>query len=151
MDLNTASAVVSFAENLEVKSAEFYESAALHLASLTDCFRNFARENKKNVQAVKRAYYSSISDALETGFAFQTLSSEAYAIDIVFNAGQGPTEVLKTAIANESKIQGFYQQAAACSEAFMADVPKVFKRIAGNREQRKSRLKEHLDANTGSQ
>lgn len=150
MDLNTASAVVTFAESLEVGSAQFYEAAAGRLGDLGNVFEGFVKENKKNVQAVKRAYYSVISDALETGFSFESLSTDPYGIDRELDAGAGPAEVLEQAIANENKIQSFYQQAAACSEAFMADVPRAFKRLAKNRDKRKTRLQELLAARTGS-
>lgn len=145
MDLNTASAVIRFAENLEVESAQFYENAAPHLADLADSLKNFAKENRKNAQAVKRAYYSVISDALETGFSFETLSSDTYIIDTVLKGDAGRPDILDTALANEIKIQGFYEKAAECSEDLMADVPRVFKRLARNREQRKSQLREFLD------
>ncbi len=150
MELRTASAVIGFAESLETGAAKFYEAAAAGFADLAGCFRDFAKENGKNVQAIKRAYYSVISDALETGFSFQNLTSEPYALQTVFPESAGAAEILKIAIVNETRIQSFYRQAAECSETLMADLPRVFKRIANNREKRMSRLQERLDAAGGS-
>lgn len=149
MDLNTASAVIRFAENLEVESGRFYTAASRHAGDLTKVLEGFAKENKKHAQAVKRAYYSVISDALETGFSFQGLSSDPYELDSEIRADASPAEILRTAIANENRIQGFYLHAAECSEALMADVPRVFKRIAGSREKRKVHLQELLEASSG--
>jgi hypothetical protein len=145
MELRTASAVIGFAESLETGSAKFYEAAALRFAHLAASFHDFAKENGKNVQAIKRAYYSVISDALETGFSFQDLTTEPYLIETDISQSAGAAEILKIAIANETRIENFYRQAAKCSETLLADLPRVFKRLAGNREKRKTRLMEGLE------
>jgi rubrerythrin len=149
MELRTASAVVGFAERLETGAAGFYEAAASLFPDLAGLFRELARENAKNTQSVKRAYYSVISDALETGFSFQNLLSEPYEIETAFPANAGAAEILALAVANETKMGDFYRQAAECSQAFLADLPRVFKRMAANREKRLSRLRERLPAAGG--
>jgi rubrerythrin len=145
MELNTASAVIRFAEVLEVESAQFYEDAASRVLDLADSFHGFARENRKNARAVKRTYYNVVSDALETGFSFGAMSSDPYVVDTAVEHGASPSGLIRTALANEDKIRGFYEKAADCSESLMADLPRLFKRLARNREQRISRLNELLN------
>jgi hypothetical protein len=78
MELRTSSAVIGFAQKCETGTAQFYEGAASRFSDLEAIFRDFGKENAKNVQAIKRAYYSVISDALETGFSFKDLASESF-------------------------------------------------------------------------
>ncbi|MDR3568566.1 MAG: hypothetical protein P4L43_11120 [Syntrophobacteraceae bacterium] len=145
MELRTSSAVIGFAESLETGAARFYEAAAARIVDLAPFFRDLARENGKNVQSIKRAYYSVISDALETGFSFQNLLSEPYAIETVLPPEGDAAQILTIAIANETRMVSFYQQAAHCSQSFMADLSRVLKRIANNGEKRLSRLRERLE------
>lgn len=145
MELRTASAVIGFAESLETGSAKFYEAVAPRVADLAASFHDFAKENGKNVQAIRRAYYSVVSDALETGFSFQDLATEPYLIETDISQSADAVEILKAAIANETRIESFYRHAAKCSETLLADLPRVFKRLAGNREKRKTRLMERLE------
>jgi hypothetical protein len=148
MELTTASAVMKYAEKLETDSARFYETAAARFTDLRNPLMGFIKENDKNVKAIKRAYYSVISDALEACFSFGCLSTEPYALEL--DEGAGPDDILRTCINNETLIQGFYQEAARFSEPFMADVPAAFKRMARNRDKRKTELQELLDAKLGS-
>lgn len=145
MELRTSSAVIGFAQKCETGSAQFYENAASRFTDLGATFLDFGKENAKNVQAIKRAYYSVISDALETGFSFKNLASEPYDVETDFPPGAEPSQVLRTAIENETRIEQFYLQAAQTSAALMADLSRVFKRLAAGRQKRKSLLRQHLE------
>ncbi len=151
MELRTSSAVIAFAQKCETESAQFYEGAASRFTDLALTFRGFAKENAQNVQAIKRAYYSVISDALETGFSFKNLPSESYAVEADFAPDAGPAQLLKIAIENETRIEQFYLQAAKTSQALMADLSRVFKRLAAAREKRNSFLLPHLERVLGPQ
>ena len=70
MKINTASQVISFARQLEEEGASFYEAAAKRYTENSDMLLGLARENRKNIKRVERAYYGGISDAIEGGFAF---------------------------------------------------------------------------------
>ena len=76
MELNTAAAVIRYVSNLELESAALYEEWSKLHEELREAFAKFSKENKKNEQKVKRAYYSVVSDALETGFCFKGFQSD---------------------------------------------------------------------------
>jgi len=50
------------------------------------------------------------------------------------------TEALKNAIEVEEKIQKYYLNAAEVSRSLMADIPRVFERIAKKRDKRKIQM-----------
>jgi len=87
----------------------------------------FAKENRRNIAQVERAYYSVISDAIEVGFAFD-IEEDDYSIRLPENAGL--PDSLKTAAGFEDKIERFYSTAATQGQSLLADVPRVFKQIA---------------------
>ncbi|MGC9196217.1 MAG: hypothetical protein ACP5IL_12295, partial [Syntrophobacteraceae bacterium] len=151
MELRTSSAVIAFAQKCETESAQFYEDAASRFSALAPTFRGFEKENAKNVQDIKRAYYSVISDALETGFSFKNLASESYEVETDLSPGAEPSQILRTAIENETRLEQFYLQAAKTSQALMADLSRVFKRLCAGREKRKSVLRQHLERVCGPQ
>ncbi|UCD73154.1 MAG: hypothetical protein JSW01_00480 [Candidatus Bathyarchaeota archaeon] len=91
-----------------------------------------------------RTYYGVISDALEACFSFEEgLDPDAYCIDIQIPDSEGLAEILERAITIEEKIQKAYSDAARLSEGLMADIPRVFSIIAGKREERIAKLRDH--------
>ena len=70
MILHTASEGITLSKKLENDSAEFYEDLAKRYAKDAETFLSFARDNKKNIVQIERAYYGVITDAIEGCFAF---------------------------------------------------------------------------------
>ncbi|MBW2104751.1 MAG: hypothetical protein JRI26_01695 [Deltaproteobacteria bacterium] len=105
-----------------------------------DVFLSFAKENKKNIIQVERAYYGVISDALEGCFAF-TIDPVEYSLKTEFGEKASYSETLGKAINIEKIIIKFYSDAAEQSKSYMADVPRAFKMIAKKRGNRQLTLK----------
>ena len=70
MEINTSSATISFARKLEEDSTKFYEDLSQRYPKNEDVFLTFAKENRKYIVQIERAYYGVITDALEGCFAF---------------------------------------------------------------------------------
>ena len=139
MKLNTTSQVISLARKLEEDGAGFYESLAKRYTEGSDIFLGFARENKKNITRVERAYYSVISDALEGGFAFD-LDPEEYAIKPEAFPNTAYSNNINTAIEMEYKTARFYDAAAEQSKSLLADIPRAFSTMAKLRDDRRHKL-----------
>jgi rubrerythrin len=145
MELNTAAAVIRFATEAEEQSAKFYDDRAKKNKEVKETFLSFARENKKNMALVKRAYYGVISDALEACFSFEGLTVDEYLFNTEFDEKAGLSEIIKMSLEMENKIQKFYQRAGELSESLLADVPIALKKVAENRNERKQKLESLLD------
>jgi rubrerythrin len=139
MKLQTASSVISFARELEGKSAKFYEDLAQRFAEGEDSFLGFAKENKKNVVQIERAYYGVITDAIEGCFAFD-IESDDYAIETALAEKTGYSDALSQAIKMEETMVRFYTDAAEQSKSLMADVPRAFMVIVRKRNDRLAKL-----------
>ena len=140
MKLQTASATISFAKRLEGQSAEFYEDLSQRHAEGEDIFLSFAKENRKNVVQIERAYYGVITDAIEGCFAFD-IESDAYMLETTLAENVGYAEARDKAIEIEEKIVKFYSDAAEQSKSLMADVPRAFIMIAKKRNNRVEKLR----------
>jgi rubrerythrin len=139
MKLNTASQVISFARQLEEEGAGFYESAAERYTGNNDLLLGFARENRKNITRVERAYYSVITDAIEGCFTFD-IDPEEYTGKANDLQNLSYNDVIKTAIEMEGKTALFYEKAAEQSKSLLADVPRVLTAIARLRNERREKL-----------
>ena len=116
MRLNTCSGVISLAKELENKSAKFYEGLSQKYVNDTDIFLSFAKENKKNITYVERAYYGVISDAIEGCFAFD-LDPEEYKLEADLAGKASYADALNKAIEMEQKLIRFYSDAAEQSHS----------------------------------
>ena len=137
MELNTASATISFAKKLEEDSAKFYRDLAQRHVKDRDIFLSFAKENGKNIVQVERAYYGVITDALEGCFAFN-INPDDYAFKTELAEGVSYSDALDKAIELEEKVGEFYTVAAEQSKSLMADVPRAFEMVAKKRNNRKA-------------
>ncbi len=138
MECNTAASVITYVSKIELDSATLYEQWGQLHGKLRDAFESFAKANRKNEQRVKRAYYSVVSDALETGFCFKDLSA-----DIVIpesSKAASLSEVLSLAVTLEKEIQDFYVKAANSSRALLADVPRQMDKVSRERAKRVEQL-----------
>ena len=139
MKLNTASATVRFAKQLEDDSRQLYERVVERYPELQSAFAPFIRENKRNVASIDRAYIGVVSDALDTQFAFEGIDTDDYGI--ATDLPDWPDEVAPVLAANEETIMAFYRASADSSRDLLADVPRAFDRIASKRARRTEVLK----------
>ena len=139
MRIHTASEAISLARKLEEESAGFYESLSMKYAQDAETFLAFAKENRKYVVQVERAYREVITDAIEGGYAFN-LESDEYELETALTDSGSFSDALQRAIEIERKLVGFYSGAAEQAETLMADVPRAFKMVARKRSSRLSKL-----------
>jgi len=140
MKLNTASAIISFAEKIENESAQFYERLLKRFNKDENVLSSFVKENRKNVVQIKRAYYGVITDAIESCFAFN-IEAENYAINTSWVENISYFDALNKALELEEKIKKFYENAAEQSKTLMADIPRQFMMVAQKRSNRISKIK----------
>ncbi|MBC8461533.1 MAG: hypothetical protein H8D67_26460 [Deltaproteobacteria bacterium] len=136
MRLNTMAAVMSYVSNIEQDSASFYETYAEKYPELKDTFLSWAKENKIFEKNIKRTYFGVITDTLESNFAFEGLDTDDYEIGALLSESEDSSEATKRAHEIEGVIKNFYLKAAQLSEGLMADIPRLFRKIAKTREQR---------------
>ncbi len=136
MKLNTMSAVMTFVSKIEGGSASFYEAAAEKHSDLKNAFLAWAKENKKNEKQVKQTYFGVITDTLESNYCFEGLNTDDYPLDLDLPEGADEARIKEQAARIEKTIQSFYLKAAGLSEGLMADIPRLFKKIASKREGR---------------
>ena len=123
MDLTTSASFISYVSKIEQGSSDFYERCMGQHVEFTGIFDLFIEENKKSEKNIRRAYYSVVSDALETNFCFKGLEDD---VEIpVLKHGASLFEILKMCIELEKNIQGFYQKATDLSMALLADVSRA--------------------------
>lgn len=140
MILHTASEGITLTKKLENDSAKFYEDLAHENARDAETFLSFARDNRKNIVQIERAYYGVITDAIEGSYAFN-IDPDDYTFKITIPDGAKYVEMLDQAVEIEEKIIKFYSDAAEQSESLMADIPRVFKIVARKRTDRMPKLK----------
>ena len=145
MILHTASEVISLEKRLENDSSEFYRALAGSYEKAADTFLSFAVENGKNVKQAERAYYGTISDALEGGFAFK-IEEEKYSIKTDLPNGPDYPASLRQALEVERTIIAFYTDAAGQSQSLMGDVPRIFRLLARKRAERLEKLESLLSS-----
>ena len=143
MEINTASAVISFAKKLQEDGAKFYDSLSQRYPQGKDVFLTFAKENKKNIVQIERAYYGVITDAIEGCFAFN-INPDEYTLKTELAERMSYSQALDKAVEIEEKMIGFYSNAAGQSKSLMADVPRTFTLIVRKRESRESKLRSLL-------
>ena len=140
MRLQTASAAISFAKKLEDESAKLYEDLSKRYTKDEEVWLSFAKENRKNVVQIERAYYGVITDAIEGCFAFD-IEPAAYMFENTLAENVSYSDALDKAIELEEKIIKFYSDAAEQSESLMADVPRAFRMVAKKRDNRIAKLR----------
>jgi hypothetical protein len=129
-------AVMEFVTRMETETAAFYERAADRFPALGEQFQAFAKENKRFEKQVKQTYFGVITDTLESNYCFEGLDDQDFAVDASLPVELDEATVRAKAVDVESALKGFYETAASMSEGLMADVPRLFKRIAKKRDSR---------------
>ena len=142
----TASAIISFTEELEDESSAFYTALAERWPENKETFQAFSKGGAKHKTWVVRTYQETISDALEASYAFEGMSLADYAVETTLAEDADYADALKMALALEEKACAFYLDVARRSESLLATIPSAFKRVAKKRGKRKPKLKSLLDA-----
>ena len=142
MELKTASSVISYIETIESQSAVWYTNLARNHPDFDSLFSTFAADNKKHAKRLKKAYYSGVTDALETNFSFQGLDATVEVPDTGETAA--PEELLARILEMEKSIQSFYQQATHLSRDLLADLPRAMERVVRARDKRLDELQARL-------
>ena len=140
MNLRTMAAVMEFVTKVESESAVFYQDQAGRFPGLEDIFQSFAKENKKFAKQVKQTYFGVITDTLESNYCFEGLRDDDFALDLTLPEDAGEEAAKGKAAEIEGVLKRFYETSADMSDGLMADVPRLFKRIAKKREERISDL-----------
>ena len=132
MKLSTMAAVMSFVSKIEGSSSLFYEGCAEKYQEQgeREKFLDWAKENKKFERMVKQTYFGVITDAIESNFSFGDLDTDDYEIETELAADAGVGEAVRKAGEIEARIRDFYIKGAELSEGLMADIPRMFKKIA---------------------
>ena len=134
MKLNTASAAVRFAKQLEDETRDLYERVSERFPHWQPTLAPFIRENKRNAGSIDRAYIGVVSDALDTQFAFEGIDTDDY--EVLTDLPDSPDQVVAVLASNEETIIAFYRAAADSSRDLLADIPRAFDRIASKRSRR---------------
>jgi len=140
MTISTCSGAISFSRELETQTAAFYEELAKRFEKDSELFLAFAKENRKFITQVERAYYGVITDAIEGCFAFD-LQTEHYELETVLPEQIDYSDAVNKALNLEEKIIDFYQVAAEQSKHLMADVPRSFTLVVKKRNERIPKVK----------
>ena len=140
MKLNTMAAVMSFVSKIENDSASFYRNYAKNFPELESIFLSWNKENSKFEKNIKRTYFGVITDTLESNYAFQGLDTDDYNFETQLPENVDSSEAGKKAREIEETIKNFYLKAAQLSDGLMADIPRLFRKIAKKREERCSSL-----------
>ncbi len=146
MELNTASAVVSYYTRLEDEISRFYEELAARVESPEgrEAFAALAKESKKHRDTVDRAYRHVVTDAFETGFTFAGLNDEDYRIETKLAEDLTLSEALRMAIEAEEVSRRLCADAGESSRALLADIAQAFEWVAERKRKRKAILESLL-------
>ena len=136
----TAATVIAFAEQLEEQTAVCYSALASRFPEQAVQFERFAKRAARTQKEVLRTYRETVSDALETNFAFGDVDLNTFRVCWEVPA----VDVLATMVASllplEQLAEAFYSDMAKRSESLLATIPAAFRRAAKVRTQRMTRL-----------
>lgn len=136
MKLSTMAAVMTFVSKLENETATFYETHAEVYPELKNDFLAWSKENRKFEKQVKQTYFGVITDTLESNFSFEGLDTEDFHLNTSLEDGADVSATRQKALRLEETIRDFYIRSAQSCEGLMADIPRLFKKIARKREDR---------------
>jgi hypothetical protein len=136
----TASTIISFSNDLEARSAAYYEALSEAFPEQSVTFGRFARDCAKSSTQVTRTYQETVTDALETGFSFASISLDSYEYNTELPAGADLAQAVGQALALEETAIAFYTDVATSSESLLATIPRAFRRVAKTRRRRREKL-----------
>jgi len=136
----TAAALIRFATDLEARSAGFYRDLAARFPAQGQAYEGFAEACEKSGAQIQRTYQETVTDALETGFAFPGVSLAAYEVNVDLPEGIEQEEAVGRAVALEEQALAFYEQVGEGSAALLGAIGRAFRRAARVRRRRRDRL-----------
>ena len=136
----TASAIISFCSDWEDQAARFYETLAVKFPAQSAAFRAMAGECAKHKALVLRTYQETVSDILETGYAFSGLKPEVYLVPLEIPGGAVLEQAKQQAVKLETNAVAFYQEVAMRSKSLLATIPRAFQKVAAKRQDRLTQL-----------
>jgi len=139
MTLRTASEGISHARALEEGLVGAYETIGNRWPEVKDAVSPFRVFAAKCITDVERTYYGVITDAIEGGFCFE-LEPDRYHAVCAEELQNSLAVALSEAAKAEEALCRFYEDAGEQSRELLADIPRVFERIAKRRRGRLSEL-----------
>jgi rubrerythrin len=136
----TAATIIRFCTDLEARSLAFYEALAERFPEQGATFSRMARDCAKSSTQVTRTYQETVTDALETGFSFASISLADYEVDTELPTGADLPQAVGQALSLEETAIAFYQAVAESSESLLATIPRAFRRVAKTRRRRREKL-----------
>ena len=136
----TASAIISYATALEGRSADFYRALAERFPEQGQTFEAFGLACQKSSAQITRTYQETVTDALETGFAFPELRLDAYELHVDLPDEISLECAVDRAIALEETAIAFYQDVGEQSASLLAAIGRAFKSAARVRRRRLAKL-----------
>jgi rubrerythrin len=137
----TASAIISFCGEWEDAAARFYEQLAQRFVSQGLIFSAMAKDCAKHKALVLRTYQETVSDILETGYAFTDLKPGDYLVDLTVSDNMTLAQGITCAILLEEKAVAFYQEVTRRSQSLLATIPRAFSKVAAKRSERLALLR----------
>jgi rubrerythrin len=137
----TASAIISFCGEWEDEAVRFYEQLAQRFEAQQTRFDAFAKECARHKALVLRTYQETVSDILETGYAFTDLEPRDYLVDLAISEGMTLAQAINQAIVLEEQAVAFYQEVTRRSQSLLATIPRAFSKVAGKRNERLTQLR----------
>ena len=136
----TAAAIMSICVKMQDDSAAFYTALAERFPEHRRTFQGYAQRCERNKTQIVRTYQETVTDALETGYSFEGLNLQDYAVDLTLAEGAALADAVERAIALETKAIALYEDVARASESLLATIPRAFERVAERRRQRQEEL-----------
>jgi len=132
----TAAVIISRSEQMQDACADMYRELATRFSEQAEDLTAFAKRCERNKVQIVRTYQETVSDALETNFAFADLAlPEALDTQGALRADDW-TKAAAEAIAIEETIITFYQQVAEACESLLATIPSAYRRVIKARQRR---------------
>lgn len=132
MALHTASEIISFEKRLEEESAQFYHDLAQRYGKDEEMWLALAKENKRTIEEIERAYLGVITDALEGCFGFN-MDADQYMPDTQLAEEANYRDAVAKAVEIEERMVKFYSDGAEQGKSLLADVPRRFAMVAKKR------------------
>jgi len=136
----TASVVMGHLGRLEEASVAWYCSLAERFPAQAPALERCAAVCGKNQTQVQRTYQETVTDALETGFAFEGLDLSRYG-GVPQALPESLDQALEESIALEERAAACYEDVAARSARLLATIPRALQRAAEGRRRNAAALR----------
>jgi hypothetical protein len=136
----TASAVMRYLDDLERDAEGWYRALAARYPDQTVAFERCAAICAKNRVQVLRTYQETVTDALETGYAFEGLDLSAFE-GVPTQPPSTLVDALTWSNSLEERAAACYEDVAARSARLLATIPRALQRAAEGRRRNAAALR----------